>query len=136
MRRLLVLIALCGAPAWATTDAWPALYDVVGVASDDVLNIRAEPSSGSEIIGTLSHDAEGIEVIRPDEGFEWGLVNVGERTGWISLTYAVPQPGQWYGQIPAVAAACQQCHERGQGQGHRRGLGGGKAQAQAPERDE
>lgn len=102
MKRVLILLALCGAPAWATTDAWPALHDVVGVAADDVLNIRAEPSARSMIIGTLPHDAEGIEVIRPDDSFEWGLVNAGERTGWISLTYAVPQHGQWYGQIPAV----------------------------------
>lgn len=102
MRGVLVLLALFAGPAWATTDAWPALHDVTGVAVDDVLNIRAEPSAGSEIIGTLPHDAVGVEVIRPDDAFEWGLVNTGERSGWISLSYTVPQDGQWFGQIPAV----------------------------------
>ncbi|MDU8942403.1 peptide-binding protein [Ovoidimarina sediminis] len=102
MRWLLGLLLCCATPAAATIDAWPALHDVVGVAPDDVLNIRSDPSAASAIIGTLAHDAEGIEVIRPSEDFDWGLVNTGEGTGWVSLRYVVPQPGQWFGQIPRV----------------------------------
>lgn len=100
IRALLLALTLVSSPVWATVDGWPALYDVVGVASDDVLNVRAGPNAQAEIIGTLEHDAAAIEVIRPDEEFEWGLINQGERTGWISLNFVIPQPEQWYGSIP------------------------------------
>ena len=101
MIRALILIFLA-TPAFATQDGWPALYDVVGVAQDDVLNIRSGPGAGFDIIGTLPPDAEDIEVIRPSDDFDWGRINLGEGAGWISLRYAVPQPGQWYGQFPAI----------------------------------
>ncbi len=89
-------------PAAATTDGWPALYDVVGVAADDALNVRSGPGTEHEIIGTLPYDAEDIEIVRPSEDLDWGLLNFGEATGWISLNFAVPQPGQWYGSIPKI----------------------------------
>ena len=98
----LTALALAAAPAMATTDGWPALYDVVGVAADDVLNIRSTPGTSGEIVGTLAHDATSIEVVRPSEDLMWGLVNTGEGNGWISLNFAVPQPGQWDGSLPAM----------------------------------
>ena len=103
MRRLLALLACLATPAFATVDAWPALHDVVGVDEGDVLNIRSGPGSGYEIVGTLPHDAEGIEVIRPSDTYTWGLVRSGEGMGWASLTYLVPQGGQWDGKFPEFA---------------------------------
>lgn len=104
MRALALVLALWTAPAWATQDAWPALHDVVGVAADDVLNLRAAPSATSEIVGTLAPDATGVEVIRPDDAHAWGLVNTGERTGWVALRFLARAPGQWFGATPDLAA--------------------------------
>ncbi len=102
MRWLVVLLAVMAAPANATTDAWPSLQDVINVEPGDVLNVRAGPGTDFDVIGTLPHDAENIEVIRPDEDFEWGLLNIGEVSGWASLGYLAPHPGQWFGQFPNI----------------------------------
>ena len=101
MRALAALLALLWAvPALATQDRWPALFDVTGVAADDVLNIRAAPDAGAGIVGTLAPDAAGIEVIRPDDRETWGLVNTGEGTGWVSLRFLARRPGQFFGAVP------------------------------------
>lgn len=46
--------------ALATADG-PDYYAVTGVAADDVLNIRAEPSPNGEKLGEIPHDGRGIE---------------------------------------------------------------------------
>lgn len=103
MRLLAVLLCLWALPALATQEAWPALHDVSGVAADDVLNIRQAPDASAAIIGSLKPDAENIEVIRPDDHHSWGLVNTGDGSGWVSLSYLTRQPGQWDGAMPPVA---------------------------------
>lgn len=100
--RALALFFLGALPAAATVDGWPALHDVVGVAADDVLNIRSDPGTSGQIVGTLAHDATNVEVIRPNEDLTWGLVNSGESTGWVSLAYMRRQPGQWDGAFPNI----------------------------------
>lgn len=65
----------------------PALHEVLGVAANDVLNIRAEPSARAEITGTLPHDAKGVEVVERSEDGAWGRVNSDEATGWVSLRH-------------------------------------------------
>lgn len=65
----------------------PALHDVQGVAADDVLNIRAEPSAQASIIGTLAPDAQGVEVVARNAAGTWGQINIGEQAGWVSLRY-------------------------------------------------
>lgn len=108
MRRLAhLLVALClmAAPALATTDeALPALYDVAGVAADDVLNIRAEPTASAAIIGALGPKARRIEVIQLDASGHWGRVNSGEGTGWVSMAYLARQPGQFDSLGPAITS--------------------------------
>jgi hypothetical protein len=107
MKTFLVALALfITGPAFATTDAWPALHEVVGVEEGDVLNIRSGPGIDHPIIGTLPHDATNIEVIAPNEDFTWGRMVTGEGMGWVSLTYVVPQPGQWDGKYPEFTS----CH--------------------------
>ena len=103
MRLLALLFILLASPLWATQDRWPALFDVTGVASNDVLNVRAGPWAGSEIIGALGPHQRDIEVLRPNGRETWGLVNMGERTGWVSLAYLERQAGQWHGSVPSRA---------------------------------
>lgn len=100
MIRLLALLLLLAGPARATVDGWPALFDVTGVAADDVLNVRAAPSAGAPVIGTLAPDARGVEVIRPTRDLRWGRVNLGDQAGWAALAYLQRRPGQWDGAIP------------------------------------
>ena len=102
MIRLALAFCLAASPGWATVDGWPALYDVAGVASDDVLNVRSEPGAAGDVIGALAPDATDVEVIRPNGDESWGLVNTGEGTGWVSLAFLARQPGQWAGSRPAV----------------------------------
>ena len=91
--RLFALIAcLVAAPALADELPlpMPALYDVTGVADDDVLNIRALPSSDAEIIGGIEPFETEVEVIAVSRNSEWGLVNAGEFSGWASLSFLTP----------------------------------------------
>lgn len=102
MIRILVLCLFIASPALATDDGFPALYDVTGVATDDVLNVRRAPDAGSAQIGTLPHDADNIEVISTNEVGTWGLVNTGESSGWVSLAFLTRQEGQPEGLFPDV----------------------------------
>jgi uncharacterized membrane protein len=103
IRRAALLWVLLAAPAMATQDGWPAIHDVTGVGLDDMLNIRERPDASSPIVGQLAPDAT-VEVIRPNDRQTWGVVNAGERSGWVSLRYLERRPGQWDGAYPEVAA--------------------------------
>jgi uncharacterized membrane protein len=87
--RGLILLALMAFP----TDAqdlpalYPALFDVQGVAADDVLNIRARPSADAVVVGTLTPDAKGVEVVGAENG--WAMVNSGEGTGYAKMDFLV-----------------------------------------------
>jgi uncharacterized protein YgiM (DUF1202 family) len=52
MLRLLFALLLMGTAATAQSE-YPRLHDVVGVASDDVLNVRAGPGGSHPIVGEL-----------------------------------------------------------------------------------
>ncbi len=90
MRLVLCLVLALGASASGAQDL-PALFDVDGVAADDVLNVRAAPDAGAAIVGSLSPDAAGVEVTAIDGG--WARVNSGERSGWAALGYLSTVPG-------------------------------------------
>jgi len=95
MRYLIAFLVLICASAAMAQD-YPALYRVTGVASDDVLNIRAEPGAGSPIIGRFRPGQRGIEVMGLSQNGRWGLVNSGERAGWSSMRYlARESSGSW-----------------------------------------
>ena len=94
MRKLLAVLLTALATGVAADDlplALPQLYDVVDVADDDHLNVRAAPNAGAEIIGTLASDARDIEVTALSRQGNWGQVNVMERAGWVALRYLAPQ---------------------------------------------
>ncbi|MEP3639308.1 MAG: peptide-binding protein [Paracoccaceae bacterium] len=65
----------------------PALYDVTGVAANDVLNVRKDPTNKAIIIGELRPDASNIEVMALSNDKKWGLVNVGEMSGWAFMRF-------------------------------------------------
>lgn len=93
---LLAALLACAGPAAATQEyVLPTLFDVTGVAEDDVLNIRAAPGVGAEVIGTLEHDARDIEVVAHDRTGRWGRINTAERSGWVAMHYLAYQVGIW-----------------------------------------
>lgn len=97
---MLAVLTAAAVPAFATQEyILPTLFDVDGVATDDVLNIRERPDAGSPIIGTLAPDAAGIEVVATDG--DWGLVNTSERSGWVSMLYLRYRSDVWQpGALP------------------------------------
>lgn len=100
MLRLAVIFTLLSGPALATQEyILPTLFDVSGVASTDVLNIRQSPDSGSEIVGTLAPDATNVEVVAEQKG--WAQVNAGERSGWVSMRFLSYRTDVWdSGKLP------------------------------------
>lgn len=92
IRALAVVLFLL--PAAALAQTFPALYDVTGVAADDVLNIRAAPDAATENLGELAPDAKAVEVI--EAAGDWGQVNTGEASGWVAMRFLTPQTGGDY----------------------------------------
>ncbi len=91
---LLAIAVLCASPASATPEyVLPTLFDVTGVASDDVLNIRENPSAIAPVIGSFAHDLTHIEVV--EEQGNWGRVNLHEFSGWVSMRYLEPRYDVW-----------------------------------------
>lgn len=82
-------------PVSALADSYPALFNVSGVASNDVLNIRSAPNASGTLVGSLTYNATGVEVIRPSDTGTWGLVNSDEGTGWVSLQFLTRTTAQW-----------------------------------------
>lgn len=73
----------------------PGYWRVTGVAADDTLNVRKQPSASSADIGDLSPDATGIEVINTDASGDWGRIVWEDGNGWIAMRFLIadPQPG-------------------------------------------
>lgn len=104
MKRFFLSLALMFTPAaLLAQQGFPALYDVSGVAADDVLNMRAAPDPSAPIVGTLAPDATGVEAVEADADSGWLRVNGGETAGWASPAYLTRQPGQADGAQPALA---------------------------------
>ncbi|MRX50948.1 SH3 domain-containing protein [Paracoccus sp. S-4012] len=87
-------------PAAATQEyTLPTLFDVTGVAADDVLNIRASPSASAPIIGRIAPNAKRVEVV--DQRSGWMQVNTGEQAGWVNGRYLMYRVDVWEaGQLP------------------------------------
>lgn len=65
-------------------------FQVIDVASNDVLNIRSEPSANSDIIGEIPFDAPLVEVNGISEDGKWSRVNAIEAVGWVRNRYLAP----------------------------------------------
>lgn len=93
---------LAGTAALAQPAVLPTLFDVAGIAPTEVLNIRGGPDTSEPIIGRLPANAHDIEVVALDPTGLWGLVNDGERAGWVALRFLREQPEIWKsGSLPA-----------------------------------
>ena len=100
-------LCLLFSPLPLAAEDLPALFSVTGVASDDVLNIRAAPDPSSDILGALTPDATGIEVISESDG--WASINVEDRSGRVAARYLRPMGhAPWYQlQIPLHCAGTE-----------------------------
>lgn len=102
---LAVALALSSLPAHATQEyILPTLFDVTGVADDDVLNIREDPSAEAAIIGTLAPDQTHVEVIEERKG--WARVNSAERTGLVSTRFLTYRTDVWEAEKLPASFAC------------------------------
>ena len=96
IRLVLTLIIGCLFLQPLSAQEYPALHNVTGVADNDVLNIRSQPSASAPIIGFLGPHQRSVEVVASDGSEKWGLVNSGETSGWVSLRYmARAHQGNW-----------------------------------------
>lgn len=92
-----LIVALFVMPFQAVADSFPALYSVVGVRSDDVLNVRAFPDAGASLLGYLEPGARGVEVVGLSDNGRWGQVNMVERAGWVSMRFMKRDAGpEWF----------------------------------------
>lgn len=87
-RGALILLVLAGP---AAAQDLPAVYAVAGVASDDRLNIRAEPSADAPVIGSYAPDRTRIEVLALSPAGNWGLVGQPEGNGWVAMRFLVAE---------------------------------------------
>ena len=61
-------------------------YRVVGVASNDVLNIRSRASARSYKVGFIPPDSCGVLISGPDRG-SWVQIEYNGTTGWVNSRY-------------------------------------------------
>lgn len=101
MIRAALAAFLTTGPAFAYVESWPALYDVVNVAEDDVLNVREDPNASSYVFGRLAPGAV-VEVIDQNPEGTWALVNSGEAAGWVSTRHLRRLGAQLDGDYPEI----------------------------------
>ncbi len=87
-RVLLLALTAFALPIVALAE--PRVFRVTGVAADDTLNVRAEPSASSADIGDLAHDARGIEVAGTDASGAWGSIIWEEGNAWVAMRFLAP----------------------------------------------
>lgn len=105
---VLSLLVAVSAPAHATTEyTLPSLFDVAGVAADDVLNIREAPGANARIVGELSPDARNIEVVGFDASGKWARINAGEQTGWVAFRFLRYRLDVWQPQTLPASLQCR-----------------------------
>lgn len=88
MTRLAAALALL--PLSAMAGEFPAAFSVSGVAANDVLNIRAEPSANAPVLGQFAPDRLRVEILETTPDGKWGLVGLPESNGWVSMRYLAP----------------------------------------------
>ena len=84
--------------ALLSTPAGPSFW-VNGVARDDVLNMREEPSSESDVVGEIPPDGRGVRIIGDCHDM-WCLVSFGGVKGWVNRSYLMYE-------LPNAAAAAR-----------------------------
>ena len=85
----------------------PQVYTVVNVASDDVLNVRANAGVAHPIVGAIPPQGMGVQVTGAGEqvdGSLWAPIQYGGVTGWVNSNYLAYQAG-WVDEAVAAQAA-------------------------------
>ncbi len=110
MKKIFTFLLIVFLPFAVSAQILPDAFIVAGVASDDVLNIRAEPNAGAPIVGTLEPFATNIEVLVLSQDSKWGMVSTNEGNGWASMRYLklsnhtapndIPRPMTCFGTEP------------------------------------
>ena len=77
----------------ARAEMLPALFDVTGVAANDVLNLRDGPNAGAEKRGELAPDTRRVEVTVLSPDGKWGLVAQPEVSAWAAMRFLARVPG-------------------------------------------
>lgn len=84
------LVTVCATSAAAQN--LPARHSVTGVASGDVLNIRAAPSASAPILGGLAPGAADVEVLGFSPDGAWARLGLPEGEGWVARRFLAPEP--------------------------------------------
>lgn len=114
MMKPLILACFLGAVGLGAgpvrAEGLPAVFQLKGVADDDVLNIRSDPDANAAILGSIKHFDLATEVLRLSDDGKWGLVGLREGNGWVSMRflqhlppedpYALQRPLQCMGNEP------------------------------------
>lgn len=110
---LLFVILLCAAlgPPSALAREGTSTYRVVHVAPDDVLNIRAGPSVGYQVVGMIPPGGRGVRLVGHCR--EWCPVNYNGATGWVNGIYLAPEPAV-AGYVAEEPAAPPRARKRAQ----------------------
>ena len=103
---LLLAGVMLAAPAAMAGDYLPNLHDVTVVETWDTLNVREAPDGKAKVIGTLPSNATGVELLDRDSSGKWGLVNTGERSGWVALRFLKAQAPVWKPASLPLALSC------------------------------
>ncbi|HGG04386.1 MAG TPA: SH3 domain-containing protein, partial [Aliiroseovarius sp.] len=104
MRHVIWLFFILGFNTAALAQNLPDAFFVTGVAADDVLNIRAEPSARSAIVGQLGPQAINVEVIAFSDNGKWGKVSTGEGNGWVAMRFLERSNHTPAGEVPRPMA--------------------------------
>ncbi len=83
-------------------------WHVVGVASDDVLNVRSGPGTEYDIVGSLAHDASDVQITRQGFAVPYGTAWVGVQladgtTGYASRAFLAPPGIEEVTDVPCTA---------------------------------
>lgn len=86
---LILGAALVAAPITAGADDFdslPQLAKVRGLAANDTLNVRENPTAQSADIGDIKQD-QTVEVLELDASGKWARILQNEGNGWVSTRY-------------------------------------------------
>lgn len=97
---LVTMLLLATTSAQAQRPLLPAFYEVTGVASDDVLNVRSGTGTAHPIIEYLAYNDRHIEIVRLSDDGKWGLIGYPGGSGWASMRYLKRQNGQPASNLP------------------------------------
>jgi uncharacterized membrane protein len=84
---LWALVAIFLSQTAAFAQSFPSLFNVTGVASNDVLNIRQAPDATTTILSSFAYNARDVEVIGLSENGRWGMVATSDQMGWVAMRF-------------------------------------------------